>query len=175
MNNFQLRIFYWLLLELLLVACTEDKRIPTIAMTPTYATIQFDQRTIQAGQTIFVPAYSEIHYDTNDKRFDLAVTLMIHNTDLEAPIIVTSVRYYSKDGILLREYLPEPLRLVPLASADFFVGEGEQRGGIGTNFIVEWVAESTVSTPVVEAVMLSTSNTQGISFISRGQVIRQQE
>lgn len=128
---------------------------------------------ITTGQTIFVPAYSEVHYAGKDRTIELAVTLSIHNTDFTHPIIITSVRYYDTQGQLIKEYLPQPQRLGPMASADFFVDAGEQRGGVGTNFIVEWVAEEPVYEPVVETLMLSTVSSQGLSFTSPGRVIKQ--
>lgn len=128
---------------------------------------------ITTGQTIFVPAYSEVHYASQDKTMGLAVTLSIHNTDFTHPIIITSARYYNTHGQLIKEYLSQPQRLGPMASADFFVDAGEQTGGVGTNFIVEWVAEQPVYEPVVETLMLSTSGTQGLSFTSPGRVIKQ--
>lgn len=135
--------------------------------------IQIQDLDITSGQTIFVPAYSEIYYASDNRTVDLAVTLTVHNTDFENPIVLTSVRYYSTQGQLLKEYLTQPVSLGPLASTDFFVDAGEQAGGVGTNFIVEWVAEQPVYEPVVEALMLTTSGTQGLSFTSPGRVISQ--
>lgn len=128
---------------------------------------------ITTGQTIYVPAYSEIYFAGGGRTLDLAVTLSIHNTDFTHPIIITSVRYYDTHGQLMREYLSQPQRLGPLASTDFFVEAGEQSGGLGTNFIVEWVAEEAVYEPIVEAIMLNTTSAQGISFTSPGRVIKQ--
>lgn len=130
---------------------------------------------IASGQTIFIPAYSEVYFSSNNRTIELAVTLSIHNTDFENSIILTSVRYYDTQGQLVREYLDEPQRLGPLSSNDFFVDAGEQTGGIGTNFIVEWISEQPVYEPIVEALMLSTEGTQGISFSSPGRVISQVE
>ena len=130
---------------------------------------------ITSGQTIFVPAYSEVYYAGNDKTIELAVTLSVHNTDFANSIIITSVRYYDTQGQLVEEHLAQPLRLGPLASADFFVDAGEQTGGVGTNFIVEWVSEQPVYEPVIEALMLSASGAQGLSFSSPGRVISQLE
>jgi hypothetical protein len=48
----------------------------------------------------------------------------------------------------------------------------EDQGGSGANFIVEWTAATTVSEPVVEAVMISAQAGQGISFLSPGRVIK---
>ena len=62
-----------------------------------------------------------------------------------------------------------------MASAGFFIHAGEHTGGVGTNFIVEWVVEQPVYEPVVEALMLSVENAQGLSFTSPGRVIKQLE
>lgn len=134
--------------------------------------IRLSDLDVTSGQTVYVPAYSEI-FIMRDRTLDLAVTLAIHNTDVEHPIILTSVRYYDTQGQLLREYLTEPRQLGALASTEFFVDANEQSGGLGTNFIVEWVAEQPVFEPIVEAIMLNTSNNQGVSLTSPGRVISQ--
>ncbi len=124
------------------------------------------------GQTLYVPVYSHIYFFTRQRRYNLAVTLSIRNTDLHHPMKLTSVRYYDTEGRLLQEYLPQPLPLGPLASVDYVVEERDTKGGSGANFIVEWVAEKPVTAPVVEAVMVS-SGTQGVSFLSPARVIGQ--
>lgn len=129
---------------------------------------------IVSGQTIYVPAYSEVPFAGAGRALELMVTLIIHNTDLTRPIIVTSVRYYAADGQLVREYLDQPRQLGPLASADFIVPPESGRG-VGTNFIVEWVAEEPVYEPVVEALMVHTTGSQGVSFSSVGRVVSQIE
>jgi len=136
------------------------------------SSVRLSDLDVVSGQTIYIPAYSEM-FIMRDRTMDLAVTLAIHNTDFEYPIILTSVRYYDSQGQLLREYLTEPRQLGPLASTEFFVDGDEQSGGLGTNFIVEWVAEQPVFEPIVEAIMLNTDNTQGISLTSPGRVISQ--
>jgi hypothetical protein len=65
------------------------------------------------------------------------------------------------------------VELKPLASTDFFVAADDKIGGSGANFIVEWVAEKTVNEPVVEAIAIGTSSSQGISFVSPGKVLKQ--
>lgn len=127
---------------------------------------------IVSGQTVYVPAYSEVPYAEPGRRLNLLVTLSIHNTDLTRPIVLTSVRYYSADGQLVREHLDKPLSLPPLGSTEFVVQPG-QGHGVGTNFIVEWVAEEPVYEPVVETLMINTTGALGISFSSPGRVISQ--
>ncbi len=125
------------------------------------------------GQTIYVPVYSHIQYFDGRRVFNLAVTLSVRNTDLAKPITITSVRYYDSEGKLVRQYLSNHLPLAPMASAEFFVAQQDTTGGIGANFIVEWIAAELVTEPVVEAVMIGMAGTpQGISFISPGRVIK---
>ena len=126
---------------------------------------------IATGQTIYVPIYSEIYFFDKSRTLQLAATLSVRNTDLQHPIIINSVKYYDSDGNLVREHLENPLQLAPLASTDFIVNQNDRTGGSGANFLVEWVAETEVYEPIVEALMVSTSSQQGISFVSQGRVI----
>lgn len=135
------------------------------------AQVQLGDLDIVTGQTLYVPAYSRVP-DGSGRSLSLTVTLSIHNTDPNHPIVVRSIRYYNAAGQLVHEYIDEPRLLEPLASAEVVV-ESEENVGIGTNFIVEWVAEDPVYEPIVEALMLNASGNQGISYISVGRVLRQ--
>jgi hypothetical protein len=126
---------------------------------------------VVSGETIYVPAYSHVYSMTRDRQFDLSVTLSIRNTDLEFPIIVSSVRYYDNNGKLVKEYLDKPRRLTPMASADFFVAQMDRSDGLGANFIIEWAAEQKVHEPVVEAIMIGIYGNQSVSLISPGRVL----
>lgn len=143
----------------------------TAAVTPAVVVQDLD---IVSGQTIYVPAYSEVPFTGGGRRLELTVTLAVHNTDLNHPIVLTSIRYYASDGQLAREYLAQPQELGPLAATEFVV-EPERGRGVGTNFIVEWVAEEPVYEPVVEALMLNATGNQAVSFISPGRVLSQIE
>ena len=124
------------------------------------------------GQTIYVPIYSHIYTRDKSRVINLSATLSVRNTDAQNPIRVASVRYYGTNGALVREYVNEAIRLAPMASTDFVVAEDDTSGGAGANFIVEWSAGVEVTEPVVEAVMISTAQQQGISFVSAGRVIK---
>ncbi|MDZ8105508.1 MAG: DUF3124 domain-containing protein [Nostoc sp. DedQUE12a] len=129
---------------------------------------------IAMGQTIYVPVYSHIYHHNRQEIFELAVTLSIRNTDLNNSMVVTSVRYYNSEGKLVKQYLERPIQLDALASTDFFINRNDTSGGLGANFIVEWVAQTEISEPIVEAVMIGTDFQQGISFTSSGRVIKSQ-
>jgi len=128
---------------------------------------------IVTGQRVYVPAYSQVLLNPEGAALELAVTLAIHNTDAQHPLIIREVSYYNTEGDLVRNYISEPVQLPPLATTGFVVASEDQSGGWGANFIVEWGAEQPVYEPVIEAVMVSTRGTQGISLISPGRVLTQ--
>lgn len=116
----------------------------------------------------YVPVYSHIYFRDQRRTIDLAVTLSVRNTDPERAITVSGVRYYDTAGRLLHSYLQGPVRLGPMASAEYVVAERDAPGGTGANFLVEWRADQRVTDPIVEAVMISTEANLGISFTSVG-------
>jgi Protein of unknown function (DUF3124) len=124
-----------------------------------------------AGQTIYVPAYSSILTTDELQPFNLAVTLSVRNTDRKHPIIVSSVRYFDHDGKLIQDHLEKPLSIGPMAAVEFFVRESDTRGGFSASFLVEWLSETTVANPVIEAVMVGTASSRGVSFRCPGRVI----
>jgi hypothetical protein len=128
------------------------------------------------GQTVYVPVYSHIYHHNNPRNaVNLSATLSIRNTDAEHAIIITAVRYFDSEGEMIRQDITEPSKLGPLASVSFFVAANDVSGGAGANFLVDWVAETAVSEPVIEAVMISTSSSQGISFVSPGRVVKRRD
>jgi hypothetical protein len=130
-----------------------------------------DPARIAAGQTIYVPAYSSIYISDHAERYDLAITLAVRNTDQSHPIVITGVRYLATDGEVVRSYLEKPIQLAPLASAGFFVAESDSKGGVLSSFVVEWVADHAVSSPIAESTMVGVAGTQGVSFTTQGRVI----
>ncbi|OUL30691.1 hypothetical protein BV372_21475 [Nostoc sp. T09] len=173
--------FYLVIALIFLVSCTSLKNPPKAQSQTTQAQLSQQVVTldknfqIAMGQTIYVPIYSHIYHNDERKILDLAATLSIRNTDLTNPLIVTAVRYYDSDGKLIKQYLERPIQLNALASTDFFVNRTDTSGGLGANFIVEWVSQKVISEPIVEAVMIATEFQQGVSFVSPGKVIKTQK
>ncbi len=128
---------------------------------------------IVTGQTVYVPAYSEIFHTNASQTVKLTVTLAIHNSDPNSPIIIESVEYFDTNGKLVKNYVENPQQVPPLATAGFVVEQSDTSGGWGANFLVKWGAEQPVYEPVIEAVMISTSSAIGISMISPGRVVSQ--
>jgi hypothetical protein len=125
----------------------------------------------RVGEVIYVPVYSHIFQGDKGSKQPLSSTLVIHNVNPSKSIRITSVRYYDHSGAQLKDYIDGPLSIGPFASASFVVDIGEDRGGVGANFIVEWRADEKVVSPIVEAIMSGGTGTQGLSFVTQGKVI----
>jgi len=59
-----------------------------------------------------------------------------------------------------------------MVSTRYILTESDTGGGSGANFLVKWTSKTKVNPPLVEGVMIETRSGQRISFVSRGQVIK---
>jgi hypothetical protein len=126
---------------------------------------------LSAGQTVYVPIYSHIYSGLKGRPFNLAATLSIRNTDPKHSIRLVSVKFYDSEGKLIKAYLDNPAELKAMASTRYILTEADSAGGSGANFLVKWTSKTKVNPPLIEGVMIGTRSGQGISFVSRGQVI----
>jgi len=123
------------------------------------------------GQVWYVPIYSNIPCD-GDRMSDLSAFIAIHNTDLTYPIRVTKVLYFDNDGKLVKDFTPQKLVLAPLAATNYHIPRKDQ-SGTGANFLIEWISDSPVLEPLIESVMIDCQTHKGLSFSSKGKVIRE--
>jgi hypothetical protein len=122
---------------------------------------------------VYVPVYSHIAFPGAEQRtLLLSATLSIRNTDPHQRIILTAVEYYDTNGALVEAYLPESFALAPMASTEVIVPQLDTRGGLSANFLVKWGAETTVSTPIIEAIMAGISGNYSFAFARSGRVIQ---
>ncbi|MCS4100815.1 DUF3124 domain-containing protein [Salinibacter ruber] len=121
-----------------------------------------------------MPAYSHIYVRDAQRSMNLATTLSIPNTSPDRPLVLSTIDYYDSSGEYVRAYLDTPRTLKPLASTYVVVDTDDIRGGVGANFIVRWHAKQPVAPPVVETLMITGANTQGISFRSAARVLREE-
>jgi hypothetical protein len=131
------------------------------------------ERKPSAGQTVYVPVYSNVFSGPQNLPFNVSAMLSIRNIDLHNPVTIVSAEYYDNDGKLLRQYIKGPQVLGPLASTHIIIKENDEEGGFGANFIVRWTAARKINTPIIESIMIGDRSGQGISFISQGRVIEE--
>ena len=125
------------------------------------------------SQTLYVPVYSHIYSGDRERPTYLAATVSIRNTDPVHAIQLEVVDYFGSEGNLIRRYLENPITLKPMASTRYVVSESDKTGGSGANFIIRWKSDQPVNPPIAEGIMISTASQLGISFTSRGQVIKE--
>jgi hypothetical protein len=142
----------------------------SLANVPNFSFAQVSESV--TSQVIYVPSYSRV-FTQEGRSEPLASTLVVYNISVQSEIKVERVEYYDRAGQLLETLINEPVQLMPFGSMNALVPIGSVGDGIGANFIVTWSAEVPVLPPIVEAIMVGGSGTQGISFTSRGQVLSQ--
>ena len=181
------RIILTLLLGILLGGCTSEQEPPSdkeqsdrvIEQKSSSGTIlqqepaDFDRKKSSMGQLVYVPVYSHIYQQNRQKTFNLTTTLSIRNADPYRPFTITEVAYYDSKGNLVQQYVDSSEQIRPLASTSYVIEETDLRGGVGANFLVRWHSQSPIYPPVIEAVNISTSQQQGISFLSVGRVLQE--
>lgn len=125
------------------------------------------------GQLLYVPCSSHVYHGVKTRPFELTVTLTVRNTDPWRPMTLSAVDYHGSDGRLIRRYLETVVMVPPLSTREFTVEQNDTSGGAGALFLVRWKAAAAMNEPIVEAVMIGTTNSQGISFTSRGVALQE--
>ena len=125
------------------------------------------------GQTVYVPVYSHIYHGDKERQFNLTATLSVRNTNIDKDITLHSIDYFDSNGDLIRRHIEKPIILKKFATIRYVVKAKDTSGGSGAKFIVRWKSDTLVNTPLIEAIMISTQSQQGISFVSRGQAIKE--
>jgi hypothetical protein len=166
-------IFITLMIVINVATQVEDIDEKLKYIPPQTIAAEIPPKSVVASQMLYVPVYSHI-YAKGGKPFLLEATLSVRNTDPNEDITIASARYYDTNGNLIRDYLEKPMRLKPLATAEFLVAQKEIEGGSGANFIVEWVSDTKVNQPVIEAVMIGIEGQTSISFVRPGVAIDKQ-
>ncbi len=145
-----------------------EERLDSLAA---QAAVKPERATASRGSAVkgaaYVPAYSHV-YSKGGLPHLLEVTLTVHNTDPEQPMSITRADYYDTKGKLLRRYVTSPEQLAPFETRTFVVEQSDYKGGSGSNFHVGWAAQSPVSPPVIEAVMVGVDPQYQVSFVRSG-------
>ncbi|MBI9078513.1 MAG: DUF3124 domain-containing protein [Pseudodesulfovibrio sp.] len=130
---------------------------------------------ISSGQKVYVPVYSHIYQGIKGKPYNLSALLSIRNVDIKNSITVTSVLYYNDHGEMMKSFLEQPVVIPPMGTKEIYIPERDANAGSGANFTVKWEGGTKVSVPIIQAVMIGTASTQGISFVCDGVVIEDKE
>ena len=153
----------------LLASCAEKKE------TGTWKHVDWESKAIQLVYTdsletgsTYLSVYSEIYSLSQKTTHDLTVTVSIRNVSSTDSVFIEKAEYYNTAGDLIRSYLDETILVKPMETIEIVVESKDRHGGSGANFIFDWAVRKNAHEPLFEAVMISTSGQQGISFTTQG-------
>lgn len=155
---------------LLFSSCQNGEKIKN-----TINPINWEQRTAQIKSTdslingsSYLAVYSNVYSVTEHRIIDLTVTVSLRNISSTDTIYLFKGDYFNTHGDLIRSYFQKPIYLKPLETIEIVIDEKDKHGGSGANFIFDWAFPKNSSEPKFDAVMISTSGGQGISFATQG-------
>ena len=162
-----------ILLALVLQSCKEKVEISSIDP------VNWGKRTITQelpesftkGST-YLSIYSQIYGQTVQRTYDLTVTVSMRNTNVLDTIFLNNAKYYNTKGDLIRTYFDKTIFIAPMETVEIIIDERDKTGGTGANFIFDWEISESSHEPFFEAIMISTSGQQGLSFTTQGKRIK---
>lgn len=161
--------FLLIILIGLVASCEDEKAISS------YNPVDWETRSakipeidsLQNGKS-YLSVYSEIYSQTEHRTHNLTTTVSMRNINIKDTIYINKAEYFNTEGKLIRTYFYHPIYIAPLETVEIVVDETDIEGGTGANFIFEWAIKNSISEPLFEGVMISTSGQQGLSFTSEG-------
>lgn len=122
---------------------------------------------LESGST-YLPVYSEIYQRTDAYTYPLTITVSIRNMSKSDTIFLQNAEYFNTHGDLIRDYVKSKVFVKPMETIEIVVREDDLHGGTGANFMFDWEKNPGTVDPLFEAVMISTTGQQGLSFTTRG-------
>ncbi|MDG4945444.1 DUF3124 domain-containing protein [Weeksellaceae bacterium KMM 9713] len=126
-----------------------------------------DGEVLTEGNT-YLAVYTEIYARSEKRTYPLTATLSIRNTSLTDSVFINKSEYYDTHGELIRTYFDRTIYVAPMETVEIIVGEDNEQGGSGGNFVFHWATRNPENKPMFEAVMISASGQQGISIMTQG-------
>lgn len=131
-------------------------------------TSKVDRSKFKYKQSFYVPIYSDIYTDSDNRKVLLSATLSVRNTTLSKSLYINKIDYYATDGTFIKSYINTPIELPAMATLNYIVEKEEDKGGSGANFIIEVEGLDDSVTPVIEAVMIGNFSNKGFAFSTEG-------
>lgn len=151
------------------LGCTEEKKVShldPINWNKRYAKLPTKDTLIKGSS--YLSIYSSIYDGTEKTLHHLTATASMRNVSVTDSIYIIKAEYYNTQGDLIRTYFDKPIYLKPLETIEIVIDQDDKYGGTGANFVFDWAVTSNEHEPIFEAVMISTTGQQGISFTTQG-------
>ena len=120
----------------------------------------------------YLSVYSEIYSLSEQLTHDLTSTVSLRNVNTADTIYIKKAEYFDTHGQLIRTYFDRPIFIAPMETVEIVIDEVDRGGGTGGNFLFQWSCLPASNEPFFEAVMISTSGQQGLSFRTEGKTLK---
>lgn len=157
---------------LFFASCTKEEKISSIDP------VNWEKRSIELSPsdsldegTSYLSIYSQIYNFNEHRSQNLTVTVSIRNTNRADSIFINRAEYFNTAGDLIRTYFNYPIFIAPMETVEIIIDQADRSGGSGANFLFDWTIKKGKYEPLFEAVMISTTSSQGISFVTEGRRI----
>lgn len=165
----------WAMAAALLISCGEPERGMS-SVDP----VNWARRSARIGPSdsletgaSYLSVYSEIYSQTEHLTHNLTATISMRNTSRTDTLYIAKAEFFNTSGESIRNYFDHPIFIAPLETVEIVIDEHDQEGGTGGNFLFDWQVAPGADPPLFEAIMISTSGQQGLSFSTRGVPIKQ--
>lgn len=147
------------------VMLSEDQQDPIEELEITGAV---DRSQFAYNQTFYVPIYSDVYTDRENRKVLLSATLSVRNTTLKKSLFINKIDYYDTHGNFVKSYLDKPIELPAMGTLNYIIEKEDDTGGSGANFIVEVEGIDDTVAPVIEAVMIGNFSNKAFAFMTEG-------
>ena len=134
--------------------------------------IDLNQKDSLIMGTSYLSVYSQIYSYTEHTSIDLTATVSMRNTSANMKLYLLKADYFDTKGNKIHSYVGKPIEISELETLEIVIAEFDKQGGTGANFIFDWAIEPSSTSPIFEAVMISTYGQQGLSFTTKGHQIK---
>jgi hypothetical protein len=166
-------LFKILLIALLIQSCEEKVEMSSVSP------VNWEKRSMEpkdkdslAKGSTYLSVYSQIYSQSDKRTHDLTATVSMHNTNRNDTIYIRKAEYFDTDGNSIRTYFDRTIFVAPMGTVQIIIDEKDKSGGTGANFIFDWMIKPGSNEPLFEAVMISTSGQQGLSFKTEGKRLK---
>ena len=134
--------------------------------------VNLNQKDSLITGTTYLSVYSQIYSYTEHTSIDLTATVSMRNTSADMKLYLLKADYFDTKGNKIHSYVDKPIEISELETLEIVIAEFDKQGGTGANFIFDWAIEPSSTSPIFEAVMISTYGQQGLSFTTKGHQIK---
>ncbi|WP_367105427.1 DUF3124 domain-containing protein [uncultured Psychrobacter sp.] len=160
----------------LLVGCNQVSQDPNVMLSEEQQdpiaeleiTSAVDRSQFGYSQTFYVPIYSDIYINRENRKVLLSATLSVRNTTLDKSLYINKIDYYDTDGTFVKPYVDSPIELPAMGTLNYIVEKEEDKGGSGANFIIEVEGVDETVKPVIEAIMIGDFSNKAFAFTTEG-------